>query len=75
MKTIKQTIADNIQYKKLINAVLRKIDKDQIQDVIRSGANAGFNGFIYYPETFDFYKKNKKQILLLVNDLKEQLGI
>ena len=46
MLSKKQVIANNPQYKTLINAVYSRIGKDSIEDVVNHGINGGFNGFI-----------------------------
>ena len=74
MKTIKQVKQDNPERTKLINAVLRNIDKENIEDVNRHGINAGFGKFIYYKDTIEFYRKNRKEINKLVFDTAEMLG-
>lgn len=86
MKTYKQVIRDNKTYSKLINNVIEQLgintnhsnyDENTFtvfEDVLQAGANAGFSGFIYYSETFDFYKANKEQILELLEDLMDSIG-
>ena len=60
--------------RKLRNAVIRKIGKDAIKDVVEHGIDSGFNGFIYHTDTVAFYKKYKKPILELAKDMAEGLG-
>ena len=74
MKTIKQVIKENADYKSLINAVINEIGKDSINDVINYGASAGFSGFIYYSDTQKFAMKYRKQIVLMLENLAEDLG-
>lgn len=38
------------------------------------GAAAGFSGFIYYSETVEFWRKNRKKITRLMTDEAESLG-
>jgi len=51
MKTLKQVITDNSDYKTLINAVISRIGMDSVSDVVNHGIDGGFSGFIYYTET------------------------
>lgn len=44
------------------------------QDVINHGADCGFNGFIYYSETVNFWRNNKKSILESLSQLANDLG-
>jgi hypothetical protein len=45
-----------------------------LQDVCNHGANTGHNGFIYYVETVEFYRKNRAVILAELKDLAESSG-
>ena len=45
------------------------------RDVAAHGADAGFSGWIYYTETCDFYKKNKKEIIRLAKNIASELGM
>lgn len=45
-----------------------------IKDAANYGAITGHCGFIYYAETVDFYRKNRKKILALCNYYAEELG-
>lgn len=74
MKTLKEVLKENTQYKSLINAVISNIGLDSVYDVINHGINAGFNGFIYYSDTHKFAIKHKKQIVLMLEDMADQLG-
>lgn len=74
MKTKKQVIEGNQDFKTLINAVISRIGKESIQDVTRNGADAGFSGFIYYSDTHKFAVQYRKQIIALLKYSAEQLG-
>lgn len=74
LKTKKQVLAENSEYKTLINAVYSRIGKDSIQDVNNYGINCGYSGFIYYSDTVKFYSRYRKLINKLVFDMAEQLG-
>jgi hypothetical protein len=47
---------------------------ETLQDVARHGADAGFGGFTYYRDTVAFYKKNRAEIVELVEGLAQELG-
>ena len=53
-----------------------KKDKDEYIEVFKGirSAEDGYNGFIYYNETIDFWKKNKKEIIQSLKDLAFDLG-
>lgn len=62
--------------KQLIDAVVSQIgDRDSLVDVARHGADLGFNGYIYYSETVDFFDRNKALILALVGDMSDEFGL
>jgi hypothetical protein len=74
IKTKKQVLAENSEYKTLINAVYSRIGKDSIQDVNNYGINGGYSGFIYYSETAKFYSRYRKLINKLVFEMAESFG-
>ena len=74
MKTIKKVVSENPDYRRLINAVVSRIGKDSINDVIKHGIDGGFNGFIYYSETHAFAMRHRRQIIALLTEQAEQLG-
>ena len=39
-----------------------------LKDIARHGIRGGFGGFIYYSDTHNFYRKNKKQIISMLED-------
>jgi len=56
---------------KLVKAVIRQFGGweafiSSAPDVVNHGIDGGFGGFIYYLDTVDFYNRNKKSILELV---------
>lgn len=67
---------------KLIKAVKRQYGYgwDDFQDYLKNvsnspcGAAGGFCGFIYYSETTEFWRKNRKIITERLNDLAFELG-
>lgn len=74
MKTLKQVISEYPEYKNLINAVIRNIGMDSVEDVINHGIAGGFHGFIYYRETVAFWKRHKKTILEMAENMADDLG-
>lgn len=74
MKTKKQVIKDNPEYKTLINAVISNIGIESVNDVNSHGISGGFSGFIYYSETHKFAIKHKQQIVALLEEMANQLG-
>ena len=65
--------------KKLVNAVKKQLGenwKEDLQNVLRcsSGAAGGFSGFIWYSDTVQFAKKNRKAIVELLEEQAEDFG-
>lgn len=50
------------------------MDNDQIIDAGEHGADASWPGFTYYSDTVAFFKKNRADILELVNEMASDLG-
>lgn len=60
---------------KLIKAVIKQLgDRTYLEDVCNHGANGGFIGFTYYSDTLTFFRKNKKEIVELAEDMANDLG-
>lgn len=74
MNSKKQVLADNAQYKTLINAVINRIGLDSVQDVVNHGIDGGYNGFIYYTDTHAFAMRYRKLIVKLLEETADQLG-
>ena len=69
MKTIKQTIESSGISPKLVRAVIKQLGgTDYIEDVAGNGASGGYCGFTYCVDTIAFFKKNKEEILEMVNN-------
>ena len=49
--------------------------KESAQDIARHGADAGWNGFIYYDQTVTFAKQNLDSIMQVACDLANELGM
>jgi len=75
MKTQKQVLQDNPDYKNLINAVIRQLGgTDYVMDIVNHGVDGGFPGFTYYSDTVPFAMKHRKHIVQLLEEMAEQLG-
>lgn len=74
MNSIKTVTANYAEYKTLINAVINRIGKDSIMDVVNHGIDGGFNGFVYYSDTHAFAMRYRKLIVKLLEDSADQLG-
>ena len=75
-KTIKNFIKYSSIDAKLIRAVIRQSGgwrsfQEMAQDIYNHGIAGGFNGWIYYNETCQFYAKNQSSIVKLVEYLSE----
>jgi hypothetical protein len=74
MKTIKKVVSENPDYRRLINAVVSRIGKDSINDVINYGIDGGYHGFVYYSETHSFAMRYRKDIVKMLLEYAESLG-
>lgn len=74
MKTKKQVLADNPEFRTLINAVINRIGLDSVEDVVNHGIDGGFNGFIYYEDTHNFAIRHRKQIIALCRYMVDAVG-
>lgn len=74
MKTTSQVIADSNISPTLIRAVVRTVGRESIIDLARHGADAGFSGLTYTRDCVAFYKRHKKAILALAEDMASDLG-
>ena len=72
--TKKEVIENRPEYKTLINAVIRRVGMDSVQDINNHGVDGGFGGFIYYTDTVKFYNRYKKQILQMAEEMAADLG-
>lgn len=60
---------------KLIKAVKKQLGNDEyLVDIANHGIDGGFSGFIYYSDTIEFFKKNRKLITGLVFEMAEEFG-
>lgn len=74
MKTIKEAIKGSGIPAKLIRAVHSTVGADYLEDLARHGANGGFPGITYYRDTVAFFKRNRKDIVRLVESMAEDMG-
>lgn len=72
MKT--QIKVQDTRFPRLTRAVLRRVDRESLADVVNHGADAGYSGFTYYTDTLAFYKAHKGDILALAQHIAEELG-
>lgn len=66
--------ANETRFPRLTRSILRKLDRDQLADVARHGADAGWNGFTYYHETGQFFKSHKADIIEMAKQMADELG-
>jgi hypothetical protein len=72
MKT--QIKATDTRFPSLTRAVLRRVDRESLEDVCNHGAYGGFPGFTYYADTLAFFKAHKADILALAQSQAEEFG-
>lgn len=70
----KQIEAKDTRFPNLTEAVLEHVDREQLEDVARHGADAGWPGFTYYSGTVAFYRAHKADILAYAKDMAGELG-
>ncbi len=73
MKT--QIKVENTRFPRLTRAVLRRVDRETLEDVARHSADAGWSGFTYYSDTVAFFKAHKADILAMAKSDAEQFGV
>ena len=61
---------------KLTRAVLRHsgMTRDQLRDVCRGGADAGFPGFTYNTDAIRFYNRHEEEIYDLLRENADEMG-
>lgn len=65
---------NDTRFPRLTRAVLRRIDRESLEDVCRHGASGGYSGFIYYTDTLAFYKAHKSDLLTLAKEQASEFG-
>jgi len=72
---MKTTIkVQDTRYPRLTRAILRRLDRETLEDVARNSADAGWNGFTYYADTVAFFKAHKADILDLAKQNADDFG-
>jgi len=74
LKTTNQVLRERPEYKRLIKAVIKRIGKESVTDILNHGISGGFNGFIYYSDTVNFFDKYQTEIQQLTQELANDLG-
>lgn len=69
-----QIKVQDTRFPRLTRAILRRLDREQLEDVARHGADGGWSGFTYYSDTCAFYKAHKADILKLAEEMASDLG-
>ena len=77
--TIKNMIENSEIPASLIRSAVKQFGgfesfKESAQDVVNHGIAGGFGSFIYYVDTCDFFKRNKKHIITLVEFQAADIG-
>jgi hypothetical protein len=72
MKT--QIKVQDTRFPRMTRAILRRLDREALQDVVNHGAAGGFSGFTYYADTLAFYKAHKGDILALAEQMASDMG-
>lgn len=77
--TIKTAIENSNIPAKLIRSVVRNMGgidsmNEQYENVCHCGASGGFGNFVYYSDTVNFTKKNRKEILELLESQSKEYG-
>jgi len=72
MKT--QIKVSDTRYPRLTRAILRRLDRESLEEVCRHGASGGFAGFTYYTDTVAFFKAHKGDILSLAKQQADDFG-
>ena len=65
---------NDTRYPRLTRAILRRLDREQLADVARHGADTGWPGFTYTADTVAFYRSHKSEILDLAKSMAEDFG-
>ena len=71
MKTVK---VQGTRFPRLTRAILRRLNRDELTDVAKHGADAGWSGFTYYSETCAFFKAHKADILEMAKQMADDIG-
>lgn len=67
-------IKNNPEFKNLINAVIRRVGLDNVNDIVNHGISGGYSGFIYYKDTVQFWRKYRNDITTHMKKFAADLG-
>jgi hypothetical protein len=74
-KTKKQVLAENPEYKTLVNAVVNQLGgMDSLEDIRNHGIDGGFSGFIYCSDTVKFASRHRSSIVRLLEQQADEMG-
>lgn len=74
MKTATQAINDSGLNATLVRAIVRTVGLDSLSDIANYGADGGYPGLTWTSDTVAFYKRHKKAILQLAENMADDLG-
>ncbi len=66
--------ASDTRFPSLTRSILRQLNREDLAEVARHGADAGWSGFTYHTDTLRFYAHHKADILKLAEDMASDLG-
>jgi hypothetical protein len=69
-----QIKAEDTRFPRITRAILRKLNREELADVAKHGADTGWNGFTYYTETNNFFKAHKADILAMAKQDADDFG-
>lgn len=73
--TLRGVLANADEYQRpIIRAVVKRIGKESIEDVINHGAASGFAGFTYSSDTVPFFRKHRRGIMRWLVAFADDLG-
>jgi hypothetical protein len=78
MKVTATKLIDSGYDPKLVRSIIRRFGEEwpaMFRDVCRGGAAAGWPGFTYYHDTVGFFKRHRKAIVAMVEELADDLGV
>lgn len=74
-KKMSQVIAESGIPAKVIRSTIRQLGgTESLNDIMNHGVNCGFCGFTYTSDLIAFYKRNRKDINRLIEDMAQSLG-
>lgn len=73
-KAKRNAIQNNPEYKNLINAVIRRVGLENVENITNYGISGDYGGFIYYVDTVAFWRKYRKDITDHMKNFADELG-